>query len=140
VGSRNPCEVRGRLASFLAAQPRSGATAGDSPERSGRMDLSSRARGRLHVHADFDRQTLSYGCTLSRNGSGRPWKVVLPFTCVPLPAGVPASAPGSLTVPAGTPRNDPLGLLVVLVAFANVYGGAEASPATYTLPSDATAS
>src|SRR4029453_17222684 len=103
------------------------------------MGLSSRARGRLHVHADFDRQRLSYGCNLSRNASVPPAKVVLPFTCVTVPAGVPASAPGSVIVPAGSPRNVPFGLLVVLVALANVYGGAEASPATYMLPSDATA-
>src|ERR1043166_5710514 len=68
-----------------------------------------------------------------------PPKVVLPFTAVTVPAGVPAATPGSVTVPAGPPRNVPFGLLVVLVALANVYGGGEASPATYTLPSDATA-
>jgi hypothetical protein len=47
VGSRNPCEVRERLASFLAAQPRSGASADSSPEIFGRMELSSRSRGSL---------------------------------------------------------------------------------------------
>ena len=76
---------------------------------------------------------------MSRNASVPPAKVVLRFTALTEPAGVPAATPGSVTVPAGTPRNAPLGLGAVLVALANVYGGAEATPATYTLPSDATA-
>src|SRR5262249_49114734 len=53
VGSRNPCGVRERLASFLAAQPRSGAAPGNSSDKFGRMDLSSGARGWLHVRASL---------------------------------------------------------------------------------------
>src|SRR5262249_4836160 len=77
-----------------------------------RRDSGSRFKRGDHTHR--------YGCTLIRNASVSPPKVVLPFTAVTAPAGVTAATAGSVPLPAGTPRNVPLGRLATVVALANV--------------------